>query len=300
MNNIKVMLHKILLLLTLSMSLFGQHKDSLNAQKYVIPIRDNAIKGSYNIEITTNKTTHIIFPSKVVYVDVGNASVIVDKADNIENIIRVKATDIFTEETTITVIDNTGGYYSFLTNFNLNPQKLSINIASNREADLNYSEKNGLLKTMGTLEEKDVSEVQFQANKVYAKRAYLKHLAMHRYKVNFEINGVYYKNDLLYVSLSIENNSFIPYEVNFIKIYIKDKNMARRTSYQELEVKSLYQTGDEGIKVAEKQKIKAVFVIPKLTITPDKIFYIECIEKSGGRHLNIEMTADDFNLVKSL
>lgn len=294
------MLRKILLLLTLSMSLFGQHKDSLNAKKYVIPIRDNAIKGSYNIEITTNKTTHIIFPSKVVYVDVGNASVIVDKADNIENIIRVKATDIFTEETTITVIDDTGGYYSFLTNFNLNPQKLSINIASNREADLNYAEKNGLLKTMGTLEEKDVSEVQFQSNKVYAKRAYIKHLAMHRYKVNFEVNGVYYKNDLLYVSLSIENNSFIPYEVNFIKMYVKDRDMARRTSYQELEVKSLYQTGDESIKVAEKQKSKAVFVIPKLTITPDKIFYIECIEKSGGRHLNIEMTADDFGLVRAL
>ena len=299
MNKNKVMLHKLLLLLSLSLSTFGQQKDSLNFQKYVIPIRDNAIKGSYNIEITTNKTTHIIFPSKVVYVDVGNQSVIVDKADNIENIIRVKATDIFTEETTITVIDDTGGYYSFLTTFNLNPQKLSINIASNREADLSYAEKNGLLKTMGTLEEKDVSEVQFQANKVYEKRAYIKHLSMHRYKVNFEVNGVYYKNDLLYLSLSIENNSFIPYEVNFIKMYIKDRERVRRTSYQELEIKCLYQTGNKSIKVPEKQKVKAIFVIPKLTITPDKIFYIECIEKSGGRHLNIEMTADDFNLVRS-
>ena len=299
MNKNKVMLHKLLLLLSLSIATFGQQKDSLNTQKYVIPIRDNAIKGSYHIEITTNKTTHIIFPSKVVYVDVGNQSVIVDKADNIENIIRVKATDIFTEETTITVIDDTGGYYSFLTTFNLNPQKLSINIASNREADLNYAEKNGLLKTMGTLEEKDVSEVQFQANKVYEKRAYIKHLSMHRYKVNFEVNGVYYKNDLLYLSLSIENNSFIPYEVNFIKMYIKDRERVRRTSYQELEIKCLYQTGNKSIKVPEKQKVKAIFVIPKLTITPDKIFYIECIEKSGGRHLNIEMTADDFNLVRS-
>jgi hypothetical protein len=30
------------------------------------------------------------------------------------------------------------------------------------------------------------------------------------------------------------------------------------------------------------------------------VFYTECIEKSGGRHLNIEMTADDFNLVRAL
>ena len=136
------MLHKLVFISLLPLFLFGQNRDSLNTKRYVIPIRDNAIKGSYNIEITNNKTTHIIFPSKVVYLDVGNQSVIVDKADNIENIIRVKATDIFTEETTITVIDDTGGYYSFLANFNQNPQKLSINIASNREADLNFAEKN--------------------------------------------------------------------------------------------------------------------------------------------------------------
>ncbi len=294
------MFHKLIFISLFPFFLFGQNRDSLNAGKYVIPIRDNAIKGSYNIEITTNKTTHIIFPSKVVYVDVGNQSVIVDKADNIENIIRVKATDIFTEETTITVIDDTGEYYSFLANFNQNPQKLSINIASNREADLNFAEKNGLLKTMDALEEKDVSEVKFQANKVYEKRSYIKHLEMHRYKVNFEVNGIYYKNNLFYLSISIENNSFIPYEVNFIKMYVKDREKVRRTSYQELEVKSLYQTNNELIKVAEKQKIKAVLVIPKLTITSDKIFYIECIEKAGGRHLNIEMTADDFNLVRAL
>ena len=152
---------------------------------------------------------------------------------------------------------------------------------------------------MNALEEKDISEVKYQANKVYEKRAYIKHLAMHRYKVNFEVNGIYYKNNLLYLSLSLENNSFIPYEVNFIKMYVKDREKVRRTSYQELEVQSLYQTGDEQIKVAEKQKIKTVIVIPKLTITPDKIFYLECIEKAGGRHLNIEMTADDFNLVRA-
>jgi hypothetical protein len=83
-------------------------------------------------------------------------------------------------------------------------------------------------------------------------------------------------------------------------MYVKDREKVRRTSYQELEIKSLYQTGNELIKVAEKQKVKAVLVIPELTITPDKIFYIECIEKAGGRHLNIEMMADDFNLVRAL
>jgi hypothetical protein len=84
----------------------------------------------------------------------------------------------------------------------------------------------------------------------------------------------------MYPDIVVESLSYcIPYEVNLIKMYVKDREKVRRTSYKE--IKSLCQTGNELIKVAKKQKVKAVLVIPKLTITPDKIFYIEVHRKSG-------------------
>ena len=46
----------------------------------------------YGLEVTYGKTTHIIFPSSVRYVDLGSPNLIAGKADGAENVIRVKAT----------------------------------------------------------------------------------------------------------------------------------------------------------------------------------------------------------------
>mgnify|MGYP001509442842 CR=1 FL=1 len=45
----------------------------------------------YGLEVTYDKTTHIIFPSSVRYVDLGSPNLIAGKADGAENVIRVKA-----------------------------------------------------------------------------------------------------------------------------------------------------------------------------------------------------------------
>lgn len=45
----------------------------------------------YGLEVTYDKTTHIIFPSSVRYVDLGSSNLIAGKADGAENVIRVKA-----------------------------------------------------------------------------------------------------------------------------------------------------------------------------------------------------------------
>lgn len=44
----------------------------------------------YGLEVTYDKTTHIIFPSSVRYVDLGSPNLIAGKADGAENVIRVK------------------------------------------------------------------------------------------------------------------------------------------------------------------------------------------------------------------
>ena len=46
----------------------------------------------HGLEVTYNKTVHILFPSEVRYVDLGSPNLIAGKADGAENVIRVKAT----------------------------------------------------------------------------------------------------------------------------------------------------------------------------------------------------------------
>ena len=81
----------------------------------------------YGLEVTYDKTTHIIFPSAVRYVDLGSPHLIAGKADGAENVIRVKATvRNFREETNFSVITESGSFYTFNVKYAEEPLLLSV------------------------------------------------------------------------------------------------------------------------------------------------------------------------------
>lgn len=66
------------------------------------------------LEVAYNKTTHIIFPSEIVYVDLGNENLVAGLADGAKNVLRVKsAFKSFKQETSLSVITEDGSYYTF-------------------------------------------------------------------------------------------------------------------------------------------------------------------------------------------
>ncbi len=56
----------------------------------------------HGLEVTYDKTVHVIFPAEVRYVDLGSPDLIAGKAEGAENVIRVKAT--VRNETNMSVI----------------------------------------------------------------------------------------------------------------------------------------------------------------------------------------------------
>ena len=68
----------------------------------------------YGLEVTFDKTVHIIFPAPIQYVDLGSNRIIAGKAGTSENILRVKAAlRNFETETNMAVITEEGSYYTF-------------------------------------------------------------------------------------------------------------------------------------------------------------------------------------------
>lgn len=61
------------------------------------------------LEVSYDKTTHIIFPSEIVYVDLGNENLVAGLADGAKNVLRVKsAFKSFKTETNLSVITDDG------------------------------------------------------------------------------------------------------------------------------------------------------------------------------------------------
>ena len=72
----------------------------VQAQDTVRTFSQRQVVEPYRVEVAFNKTLHILFPSEVVYVDLGSSDLIADKADGAQNVVRIKAAkQDFTEET---------------------------------------------------------------------------------------------------------------------------------------------------------------------------------------------------------
>mgnify|MGYP000691898049 FL=1 len=81
----------------------------------------------HGLEITYDKTVHVIFPAPVKYVDLGSTNLIAGKADGAENVIRVKATTRnFREETNMSVITEDGNFYTFNVKYADEPLLLNV------------------------------------------------------------------------------------------------------------------------------------------------------------------------------
>ena len=66
------------------------------------------------LEVCYNKTTHIIFPAEITYVDLGNENLVAGLADGAKNVLRVKsAFKSFKQETNLSVITEDGSYDTF-------------------------------------------------------------------------------------------------------------------------------------------------------------------------------------------
>ena len=81
----------------------------------------------HGLEVTYDKTVHVIFPSEVRYVDLGSPDLIAGKADGAENVIRVKATvRDFPNETNMSVITEDGNFYTFNVKYAAEPLLLNV------------------------------------------------------------------------------------------------------------------------------------------------------------------------------
>ena len=68
----------------------------------------------YEMEVTFDKTSHLIFPSAIRYIDLGSDYLVAGKAEDADNVLRIKAAvRDFEEETNFSVITEDGCFYSF-------------------------------------------------------------------------------------------------------------------------------------------------------------------------------------------
>lgn len=249
----------------------------------------------YGLEVTYDKTTHIIFPSAVRYVDLGSPNLIAGKADGSENVIRVKATrKNFREETNMSVITESGSFYTFNVKYADEPLLLNIEMADFVHDGSEVNRPNNALdiylKELGSESPKLVHLISKAIHK--DNRRHIKHIGSKAFGIQYLLRGLYTHNGLLYFHTQVKNTSNVPYEVDFVTFKIVDKKVLKRTAIQEQVIFPL-RAYNYATAVAGKKDERTVFVFDKFTIPADKMLVVEMHEKSGGRHQTFTVESED-------
>ncbi len=220
--------------------------------------------GQTNLSVTTDKTTSLIFPFPIKYVDRGTKDVIIQSVKEDDRILLVKAASKQFTETNISVITDDGNVYQFTVSYSAQPSVLIMHLPPQQKASLSaYATM--ILNTPA----KRIAKVEHGG-------------------VISKVTGIFIKDNVIYYQLEIHNHSPLDFDVDLLKFQVIDKKKSKRTAIQENELVPLLVAGN-------KTKIKAynfsviVVALEKFTIPDAKFLQIQLMEKNGGRHFNLKL-----------
>lgn len=238
------------------------------------------------LEVAFNKTTHVIFPSEIVYVDLGDENLVAGLADGAKNVLRVKsAVKSFKSETNLTVITDDGCFFTFNVKFAKEPLLLNIEMTDFiHDGEAVNRPNNAQEIFLERLGQESAMLVKLIMKSIYKQdKREIKHIGSKRFGVQFILKSIYTNNGLLYFHTELKNTSNIAFDIDYISFKIVDKKVVKRTAMQEQVLEPLRAQNYVTV-VSGKKSERTVFALEKFTIPDDKQLVIEVAEKEGGRN----------------
>lgn len=233
---------------------------------------------TYHVTVAFTKTTNIIFPYAIISVDIGSRDVLAQKAKGVENILQIKAAKDSFPQTNISIITADGKLTSFLVDYDNQPSMLNLALTGV-----------GRQNTISILSENINQEQMEHFAKIAAEsNAKVRGIKDKTFGIRFKLNGIFIHEDIMLLRFNISNQTNINYDIDQLRLYIRDQKKSKRTATQEIEILPVL-VQDNTSKVAGQTDKTIVFVLPKFTIPDKKYLAVQLMEKNGGRHLELHV-----------
>jgi len=266
----------------------------MNAPSFAQNTTDQLTLGKikpYRMEVTYDKTSHLIFPTAIRYVDLGSDYLIARKAEDAENVLRIKASvRDFEPETNFSVITNDGRFYNFNVSYNSYPKALNYDLLRmQKKVDKN----NGNEVKFEELGNDSPSLIGLIMETLYTRnKKTIRHIGAKKYGIQFLLKGIYVHNGKYFFHTELRNKTNVPFQIDFMSFKIVDKKVAKRTVAQEKPISPLRTYKPLG-RVQGKSIDQNIFLLDQFTIANDKVLVIEVFEKNGGQNQVLQVENSD-------
>ena len=127
----------------------------------------------------------------------------------------------------------------------------------------------------------------------------IKHIGAQQFGMKFLLRGLYAHNGLLYFYTRIDNDTNMPFAVDFVTFKVVDKKVAKRTAMQEQVLQPL-RAYHQLLEVKANDNERGVFVLEQFSLSQDKELQVTLYERGGGRTLSFSLDQEDLLLAQKI
>lgn len=126
----------------------------------------------------------------------------------------------------------------------------------------------------------------------------LYHIGVSGYGIQLLCENLFYKDDVLYLVVSVQNSSAVSYEMSTPRFAVESSRRTKRGLQYE---KAVFPRASFGLGVvAPGTEGRLVFTFDKIALVKGQVFRVYFYEKGGVRNMVIEAGMKDFNKVRQL
>ncbi len=112
------------------------------------------------------------------------------------------------------------------------------------------------------------------------------------------VNKLSIADNKIFVRVDVNNHSSLPYDVDFVRFYIRDLKTVSRMATHEQEILPIYSTFKSRLAILKNKQLANVFAFRRFSLTEDQALNIEIYERNGNRHLYLKIKQKDLDHLK--
>lgn len=112
------------------------------------------------------------------------------------------------------------------------------------------------------------------------------------------INKITLAGNRIFFRLDVRNRSNLPYDIDFVRFYVRDRKTVDRMATHEQEIVPLYSTLRKKTSVIKGNEVARVFAFKRFSLSDDEALFVEVYERAGNRHLYLQIRQGDLDDMK--
>lgn len=245
----------------------------------------SAFGQSDTLFISMSQTVHLRFASELKYVNLGSRDIVAKIVDRSKDFVAVKAREAFTAVTSMSCLESNGAMHTFWVAYREHPTRLDIDTRS-AGIDTGYDAPKDTTFSFSSF--KDIAAMKQE----------LYHIGTRGYGIEVTCENLFVKDDVLFLLVSLRNDSAVSYELSAPRFAVESKRRTRRGLQYE---KAVFPRQSYGLgTVLPGAEGRLVFTFDKMALLRGQVFRVYFYEKGGARNLTLTLGMRDVNEVKRL